>query len=238
MNHSISCRGLTVSYGAQLVLSDLSFFADSGEALCVLGENGAGKSTLIKCLLGLLTPDSGTITTDDFRLTEAGYLPQQTNVRRDFPATVMEVVLSGCLNMRGWRPFYSKKEKNIAIDKLYSVGAESFRNKSFSTLSGGQQQRVLLARALCCAKKLLILDEPAAGLDPLATKDLLSFITDAKSKGMAVIMVSHDTESALSVCERVLHISSHDGAYFFGTKEEYLKSDFAKTFGEVSHHVS
>ena len=233
MNHSIACKNLTVSYGSNLVLENLSFFADRGEALCVLGENGAGKSTLLKCLLGLIKPDGGEIFTDGFSLTEVGYLPQQTDIKQNFPASVFEVVLSGCLNARGWKPFYSKKEKQIALENLTAVGAEGLKNKSFCTLSGGQRQRVLLARALCCAKKMLILDEPSAGLDPLAVHELLTVISNLKSKGMTVILVSHNTKNALSVSERVLHISGKHTEYFFGTKEEYENSAFTKSFGEV-----
>ena len=234
MNHSIVCKNLTVSYGSKPILENLSFFADRGEALCVLGENGAGKSTLLKCLLGLIKPNSGEIVTDGFSLTEVGYLPQQTDMKQNFPASVFEVVLSGCLNARGWKPFYSKKEKQIAIENLTAVGAKDLKSKSFCTLSGGQRQRVLLARALCCAKKMLILDEPAAGLDPFAVHELLAVISDLKSKGMTVIMVSHNTKSALAVSERVLHLSGKNTEYFFGTKEAYENSDFAKSFGEVT----
>ena len=234
MNHSIVCKNLTVSYGSNLVLENLSFFADHGEALCVLGENGAGKSTLLKCLLGLLKLDSGEIFTDGFSLTEVGYLPQQTDIKQNFPASVFEVVLSGCLNARGWKPFYSKKEKQLAMEKLTAVGAKDLKSKSFCTLSGGQRQRVLLARALCCAKKMLILDEPTAGLDPLAAHELRTVISDLKSKGMTVILVSHNTKSALSVSERVLHLAGKNTEYFFGTKAEYENSDFAKSFGTVA----
>ncbi len=233
---SLSCHNLTASYGARTVLERVSFFVDHGEGLCILGENGAGKSTLLKCLLGLLRPDSGKIEANGFSLTEVGYLPQQTEIQRDFPASAFEIVLSGCLNMRGLKPFYSKKEKAIAMENLNTVGAADLKNKSFSTLSGGQKQRVLLARALCSAKKLLILDEPAAGLDPLATKELLSLIESLKKNGLAVIMVSHDTESALSVSERVLHLSGQNTDYFFGTREAYHSSSFSKSFGEVARH--
>lgn len=226
--HSLTCQNLTASYGANTVLSHVSFFVDSGEALCILGENGAGKSTLLKCLLHLHRPDHGSLETRGFLPTEIGYLPQQTDTERDFPASVFEVVLSGCLNMRGFLPFYSKKEKKIALENLQIVGASDLKNKSFSTLSGGQKQRVLLARALCCAKKLLILDEPAAGLDPLAANELLGILEKLKQNGMAIIMVSHDTQSALSVCNRVLHLSGQNS--FFGTKEEYLSSEYAKDF--------
>ena len=231
--HSILCNSLTVSYGANTVLKDISFYVDRGECLSVIGENGTGKSTLLKCILGLLKPDGGTITTDDFSLTEVGYLPQQTGAHPDFPASVFEVVLSGCLNMRGTKPFYSKKEKALAITNLERVGAEGFMRKSFSSLSGGQQQRVLLARALCCAKKLLILDEPVAGLDPLASKELYGVIRQLKQDGLSVLMVSHDMAQAISVSDRILHLSADPSGYFFGTTADYIKGDYYRSFGEV-----
>ena len=232
--HNLSCKNLTASYGACTVLEQVNFFVDHGEGLCILGENGAGKSTLLKCLLGLLRPDSGEITTDGFSLTEVGYLPQQTQLQQDFPASVWEVVLSGCLNMRGFKPFYTKKEKIIAMKHLEIVGAGHLKHKSFATLSGGQKQRILLARALCCAKKLLILDEPAAGLDSVAAAELLSILTKLKNEGMSVIMVSHDADSALSVSERVLHLSSCSTNYFFGTREAYLANNILKK--EANRH--
>lgn len=228
--HSLICQNLTASYGARKVLERVSFFVDSGETLCILGENGAGKSTLLKCLLRLHHPDRGTIETPGLLPTDIGYLPQQTDIKQDFPASVFEIVLSGCLNMRGFKPFYSAKEKKIALENLELVGASDLKNKGFSSLSGGQRQRVLLARALCCAKKLLILDEPAAGLDPIAANELLSIISKLKEKNMAIIMVSHHTKSALSVSERVLHISSQNNSAFFGTREDYLSSRFAQDF--------
>ena len=230
----LTCENLSVSYGANQVLTNLSFFAQSGECLSILGENGAGKSTLLKCLLGLKKPDSGHIQTEGFRLSQVGYLPQQTETKRDFPASVFEVVLSGCLQIRGAKPFYSKREKELACQNLAMMESLDLKKKSFGDLSGGQQQRVLLARALCCAAKLLILDEPVAGLDPAAATDLYALIRKLKrERNMAIVMVSHDAPGALSVSERVLHITRGDRGYFFGTKEAYQNSKFAKLFTEA-----
>ncbi len=235
--HNIKCENLYVSYGMQPVLRDLSFFANEGECLSILGENGTGKSTLLKCLLGLIKPDSGKIQTNGFTLSEVGYLPQQTVSRQNFPASVSEVVLSGCLNLRGLKPFYSKKERTVATENLEKVGALHLKKQRFCTLSGGQQQRVLLARALCCAKNLLVLDEPVAGLDPVAAQELYSVISALKNENLAVIMVSHDTAGALSVSERVLYMSNTVGDCFFGTKAEYLRSPYAKSFTEAVHYA-
>ena len=230
----LTCDNLSVSYGANQVLSDLSFFAESGACLSILGENGAGKSTLLKCLLGLKKPDAGVIKTEGFPLSQVGYLPQQAEVKRDFPASVFEVVLSGCLNMRGAKPFYSRREKDVAIRNLNKMEAADLKKRSFSELSGGQQQRVLLARALCCAQRLLILDEPASCLDPAAAREMYALITKLKSEdGMGIIMVSHDTAGALSVSERVLHITRGNSHCFFGTKQDYVNSGYANIYSEA-----
>lgn len=232
----LTCENLCASYGANLVLKNLSFFAEDGECLSILGENGAGKSTLLKCLLGLKKPDSGFIRTEGYSLDSIGYLPQQTQVRRDFPASVFEVVLSGCLGMRGAKPFYSKREKEIACSNLEKMEILNLKKESFCALSGGQQQRVLLARALCSAKKLLILDEPVAGLDPAATKDMYALIETLKQEyNMGIIMVSHDTSGALSVSDRVLHLTCSAENYFFKTKTNYLKNNSSNGLTEAKN---
>ncbi|MBR4874847.1 MAG: metal ABC transporter ATP-binding protein [Clostridia bacterium] len=228
----LTCENLSVSYGANQVLENLSFFAKSGECLGILGENGAGKSTLLKCLLGLKKADGGEIKTEGFTLSQVGYLPQQTELKRDFPASVFEVVLSGCLNMRGKRPFYLKREKQTATENLIKMEAEHLKKRSFSELSGGEQQRVLLARALCCAEKLLILDEPTAGLDPIGASEMYALINKLKNEeNVGIIMVSHDTMGALLVSDRVLHITK-DRDCFFGTKEEYKNTKYVKNVTE------
>lgn len=230
----LTCENLSASYGANKILSNISFFAESSECLSILGENGVGKSTLLKCLLGLKRLDGGVIKTEGFTLSEVGYLPQQTEIKKDFPASVFEVALSGCLNMRGFKPFFSKREKNICMESLEKMEISHLKKKSFSELSGGQQQRVLLARALCSAKKLLILDEPTAGLDPSGASEMYSLIDKLKrEENMGIIMVSHDTVGALSVSERILHITRDINNYFFGRKAEYKLSDLSKNFTEV-----
>lgn len=227
MTRLVTCENLSASYGANCVFSNLSFFANSGEVLSILGENGAGKSTLLKCLLGLKKQDSGTIFTHDFSQNQVGYLPQQAEIKADFPASVFEVVLSGCLNMRGAKPFYTKREKDVASRNLERLEILELKKKNFQSLSGGQRQRVLLARALCCAKKLLILDEPTAGLDPIAAKEFYALMNKLKQEDdLGIIMVSHDTYGALSVSDRILHLTHITDHSFFGTKEQYITSDF------------
>ena len=148
----LSCQNLTVGYDGRTVLQGLNFEVNPGDYLCILGENGSGKSTLMKTILGLQAPISGTILTGDgLRKNEIGYLPQQTQAQKDFPASVREIVLSGCQGRCGSRPFYSKEEKRLAEENIGKMGIGSLTKRCYRELSGGQQQRVLLARALCAS---------------------------------------------------------------------------------------
>lgn len=226
----VLCDNLSISFDKIPVLKDLTFAVDEGDYLCIVGENGSGKSTLIKCLLGLETPDKGHIITEKSLFNHIGYLPQQTTIQRDFPATVYEVVLSGFLNSLKTRLFYSKEHKKKALEMLSLFGIEDIRNRSYRTLSGGQQQRVLLARAMCSTKRLLLLDEPVTGLDPLVTLEFYKIMREINQKyNITVIMVSHSLSAAVSEANKILHLGE-DTSYFFGTTEEYLKSDFGKKF--------
>lgn len=229
----IICRDLSLGYEGQGVLNHLDLHIRAGDYLCVLGDNGAGKSTLLRGLLGLLPPLAGTIErAAELKRGAVGYLPQQTRAQRDFPATVEEVVLSGCLNQKGRRFFYSAAQRSQALMNLGKLGVLELRGKSYRDLSGGQQQRVLLARALCAASRLLILDEPVTGLDPAAAQDLyktLNYLN--KKEGMAVVMVTHDLRPALRDAGTVLHIGR--GGTFLGTPAEYLASPYGKRFKEI-----
>ncbi len=201
----IKTENLTLSYENMTVIKDLSFEVNSGDYLCIVGENGSGKSTLVKALLSLKKPVDGSITFGDGLLQrEIGYLPQQTNAQRDFPASVSEVVISGCLNSRGIRPFYSSRERKIAAENMERLGITDLKKRSYRELSGGQQQRVLLARALCATKKLLLLDEPVSGLDPMVTAELYEFISRINKTGVTVIMVTHDMTAALKYASHIL----------------------------------
>ncbi len=226
----ITCRDAALGYDTGIVVSGLTFAVNPRDYLCIVGENGSGKSTLIKGLLRLKTPVSGEILTGDgLKPNEIGYLPQQSAVQKDFPAGVFEVVLSGRQSKRGLRPFYSRADRRIALENLRRLGMESFKNKCYRELSGGQQQRVLLARALCATEKLLLLDEPVAGLDPPATQELYGFIRMLnRERGLTVVMVSHDLHSAVEQASHVLHLGNRQ--LFFGPAEEYRKTDLAKSF--------
>ncbi len=225
----LTCQNLTVGYDGRTVLQGLNFEVNPGDYLCILGENGSGKSTLMKTILGLQAPISGTILTGDgLRKNEIGYLPQQTQAQKDFPASVREIVLSGCQGRCGSRPFYSKEEKRLAEENIGKMGIGSLTKRCYRELSGGQQQRVLLARALCATRKMLLLDEPVSGLDPRVTAEMYGLIERLnREEGITVIMISHDISAALKYASHILHIGD---SVFFGTKTDYLQSPQGKVF--------
>jgi len=229
----IVCRDVSLGYEGQSVLTHLNLTVQAGDYLCIVGDNGSGKSTLLRGLLGLLPPQSGEILrADELRRGAIGYLPQQTRAQRDFPATVFEVVLSGCLNEKGMRFFYSSAQKSKALMNMGKLGILELKDQCYRDLSGGQQQRVLLARALCAASRLLILDEPITGLDPAAAQDLykiLSYLN--KKEGMAIVMVTHDLRASLRNARTVLHIGHRDN--FHGSVADYLASPQGRRFREV-----
>ena len=215
------CQDLCVGYDGKAVLQDLSFAVFSGDYLCIVGENGSGKSTLMKTILGLQQPVRGRILTlDGLRKNEIGYLPQQTQVQKDFPASVREIVLSGCLGRCGSRPFYNKEEKKLAAEAMEKMQITRLARRCYRELSGGQQQRVLLARALCATQKMLLLDEPVSGLDPKVTAEMYALIQKLNYEdGITVVMISHDLNAALQYASHILHIGD---TVFFGTKAAYL----------------
>ena len=224
----LTCSGLVLGYEGHIVLSGLDFSVDAGDYLCIVGENGSGKSTLMKTVLGLIKPAGGTITWGEgLRENEIGYLPQQTAVQKDFPATVREIVLSGCQGRAGKRPFYNRAEKELARQNMERMGIASLSRACYRELSGGQQQRVLLARALCATQKLLLMDEPVSGLDPLVTSEMYELIRRLNREGVTIIMVSHDIVAAVRYASHILHVGSEN---FFGTVGEYRESALAKRF--------
>lgn len=225
----ITCKNLTLGYENRAIQENLNFSINTGDYLCIVGENGSGKSTLMKTLLHLQPPISGTIELGDgLRKNEIGYLPQQTLVQRDFPASVKEIVLSGCQGRCGWRPFYNKEDKEIARKSMEKMMIQDLQDRCYRELSGGQQQRVLLARALCAAKKILLLDEPVSGLDPKVTAEMYQLIQDLNKKdGITIIMISHDIEAAVRYATHILHIGE---SCFFGTKKQYLNSSLGRHF--------
>ena len=232
MGNLLYCKDISLGWEGQTVVSGLNFNISEGDYLCILGENGSGKSTLIKALLGLNKPISGMlIQPAGMKAGDIGYLPQQTAVQRDFPASVREIVMSGCLPKSGLRPFYTKEEKQLAESTMSRLGITDLASRCYRELSGGQQQRVLLARALCAAQKVLLLDEPVTGLDPKAQLGLYELISGLNKNGVTIIMVSHDFAAATTYASHILHIGAHH-QLFFGTTEDYLASDVGKMFSE------
>ncbi len=222
------CTDLSLGYEGKTVVKDINFEVNKGDYLCIVGENGSGKTTLMKALLHLRQPLSGTIETGDgLRTDEIGYLPQQTEIQKDFPASVREIVLSGCLPLCKNKPFYGKKERQIAAENMEKLGISHLAGRCYRDLSGGQQQRALLARALCATSKMLLLDEPVAGLDPKATAEMYQVIADLNKAGTTIVMVSHDIAAAVKNASHILHIGSPS---FFGTTRDYIHSDVGRIF--------
>ncbi len=244
----LTCEHLTLGYNSRIIIEDLNFSINKGNYLCIIGENGSGKTTLMKTLLRLHKPISGRIITGDGLLPdEIGYLPQQTQVQKDFPASVREIVLSGCQSRCGKRPFYTREEKQLAVtameklgitylekrcyrelsggqqqrtllaaENMEKMGITEFSKRCYRELSGGQQQRVLLARALCATQKMLLLDEPVSGLDPIVTEEMYRLIQQLNKDGITIIMISHDIQAAMKYASHILHIGDQN---FFGEKE-------------------
>ena len=226
----ITCEHVCLGYDGQTVLRDVNFTVSRGDLLCVVGENGSGKSTLIKGLLGLKAPEQGSITLGDGLVrNEIGYLPQQTAAQKDFPASVWEVVLSGRQNHPHFPPFYTKADKEDALRNMELLDLLPLKKRCYRDLSGGQQQRVLLARALCATKKLLLLDEPVTGLDPVMTNEMYQLIRRInREQNVTIIMVSHDIRNILPDATHILQLDQKQ--VFFGPMDEYLKTEAGKQF--------
>ena len=221
----IKCKNLSIGYEKRPVIENLNFEVNEADYLCIVGSNGAGKSTLMKTILNLIPPISGKIEYGDgLKPNEIGYLPQQTVVQKDFPCHCIEIVLSGFEGQKGFRPFYSKKEKFEAIENMEKMGIKDFTKRCYNELSGGQQQRVLLARALCATKKLLVLDEPVAGLDPVVTKEMYELIRDInKDDKITIVMITHDMNEGLNYATNVLYVGPNVS---FMKKEEFKNFKF------------
>ena len=225
----LSCVDLCLGYDNKVILDNLNFSVSSGDYLCIVGENGSGKSTLMKTILGLQSPISGKVVfSDGMHKDQIGYLPQQTVVQKDFPASVREIVLSGCCGGSGFRPFYNASQKELCEKAMEKMGITNLSKRCYRELSGGQQQRVLLARALCATEKMLLLDEPVSGLDPKVTADMYELIDRLNREDkITVIMISHDISAAVKYATHILHIGK---SVFFGKKHEYLKSREGRIF--------
>ena len=223
----IICENASLGYDGKPIVTGLNFTVNAGDYLCIVGENGSGKSTLMKTILNLTPPLAGSIRMEGLCPAEIGYLPQQTQVQRDFPASVQEIVRSGFQGQCGLRPFYTREEKAAAARNLERLGMSGYARHCYRELSGGQQQRVLLARALCATRKCLLLDEPVSGLDPKASAQMYKMIEDLHQEHITVIMISHELDAVLDYATHVLHIGK---TLFFGTRAEYLHSGIGRSF--------
>lgn len=229
MSALITCSHVDFGYENQDAVTDLTIEVEEGDYFCVVGVNGSGKSTLMKGLLGLIKPTGGSlVVSEELRRTGIGYLPQQTSAQKDFPATVYEVVLSGALGLIGNRPFYRRREKEMALSAMEKLGIEDLRRRCYRELSGGQQQRVLIARALCAARKMLILDEPITGLDPSAIQEFYSLVRGLNRDGLTILMVTHDVANVVTQASKILHLGQK--VLFYGTPEEYVKTAQGRSF--------
>ena len=217
------CKNISIAYEKENVVDNLSITVEKGDYVSIIGENGTGKSSLLKGILGLVSLKGGQVVFDEgCSRKNIGYLSQQNPMQKDFPASVYEVVLSGCLKSKGLKPFYSKKEKQLALDNLKKLGMEGLKKSCYADLSGGQKQRVLLARALCATDRMIILDEPVTGLDPVATADMYHLVNKLnRDLGITIIMVTHDIDNALKYSNKILHLHKKN-KYYFGPKEDYL----------------
>jgi zinc transport system ATP-binding protein len=224
----IRCASVSVKYDTGFAVKDVSFGIMPGDYLCVVGENGSGKTSLMKAIAGLVPLASGSVHLNGIESNQVGYLPQQTPAQKDFPASVREVVLSGRLGRNGKSPFYTKQDKQIADEKISMLNIGAVKKKSYRSLSGGQQQRVLLARALCATERLLLLDEPVTGLDPLMSAEMYEILRGLNERGMTIVMVSHDVGVALHHCNKVLHMQT--SGTFFESNEAYLSSEVGRYF--------
>ena len=227
----ISAKDLTIGFSDLVLYRDLSFEINEGDYVFVIGENGTGKTTLMKTLLGLRKPLKGEVVTDGLKLSEIGYLPQQTIVQRDFPASVKEIVLSGFVGRLGMKPFYSAAQKKTALEAMKRFGVDNLASRCYRELSGGQQQRVLLARTLCAATKVLLMDEPVAGLDPFVTEEFYGLVEKLNREGMTIIMISHDIAAAKKYASHILHIKNDPS---FTEKKEYFASGKGNEFSIVN----
>lgn len=229
MSKLLECKNLSVSFDGRPIIKDLSFTVNEKDFICIIGENGTGKSTLTNAMLGLIPITSGSIELHGICKSDIGYLPQKLKVENNFPASVYEIVMSGFVGKSFFNPFYTKSQKCKATDSIELLSIDSIKSRPFTELSGGQQQRVLLARAICAAEKLVLLDEPVTGLDAQSSDSFYKLIMHLNSEhGVAVIMVSHDIERSVKFAEKVLHLGTND--YFFGTVDQYKATDYYKNF--------
>lgn len=225
----IECKNISALYDGIKPFSNVTFNVDANDYLCIIGDNGTGKTTLMKVLLGLKHLSSGEIVLKDLNRTQIGYLAQQTELQKEFPATVREVVLSGCINRKGINPFYTKSDREKAKNAMKTLDILQLKDRCYRELSGGQQQRVLLARAICSSEKILFMDEPTTGLDPVMTTEFFN-LTEKMNRelGIAIVMVTHDTHCAAKYSKHILYL--YEDGYYYGLTSDFLQTDKGKKY--------
>jgi len=222
MTLAIAARNVTIGYGHGNVIKSANFEIEKQDFVCIVGTNGAGKSTLIKAMLGLMRPKSGKILFGEGVNHRAiGYLPQEKNAAPNFPATVIEVVLSGALGRLGARAFYRKQDVGEAERALKRLGILALKDAGFSDFSGGQKQKVLLARALVATSEVLILDEPSNNLDPKSRKEFYEILKELNQSGLTIIMITHDLDAEDLIGNKIISISESKVECL--PTEEYLR---------------
>ena len=234
----VRLKNVMIKYGANVIIDNANLEISEGDFCCIVGANGAGKSTLVRGVLGLVKLSAGEVFCDTSRV---GYLPQEAKIDAYFPATVMEIVLSGNLGQMGRRAFYGEVEKARAKESLERLGILDLAESRFGDLSGGQKQKVLLARALVAAQDILILDEPSNNLDHTSRAEFYQTLKDlnsgksgqktndkkngekASTKKMTVIMVTHDLDADDLIGNKVVAIKQ-------GQVEVHSTKDFVRSF--------
>ena len=218
----IELKNLTLGYEKDIILKNINISIEENDFICIVGPNGSGKSTLVKGILGLIKPIKGKVIYNGLKQNYIGYMPQETKVDANFPASVFEIVLSGTLNKNSKSFFYTKEQKEIAINNLKLLGIEKIKNKSFCDLSGGQRQKVLLARSLSATTKLLILDEPSNNLDSKSKNELYETIVDLnKNHNITIIMITHDLDHDNLIGNKILSLREDD--IFFGSVDDFVR---------------
>lgn len=212
-------KNLSCGYNKDLIIKNLNMKMEDGDFICVVGPNGAGKTTLIKTILGLIKPLKGEVIYHDLKPSFIGYMPQESKIDSRFPASNMEVVLSGTLNKV--KHFYSKEDRERALNNFKLLGISKLKDKSFKDLSGGERQKVLLARSLSATSKLLILDEPSNNLDSKSKKELYKLIEDLNQKGLSIMMITHDLDHGNLIGNKILSLREDDT--FFGSVESFVR---------------
>lgn len=217
----IELKNLTLGYDKDVIIKNINLSIEENDFICIVGPNGSGKSTLVKGILGLIKPLKGKVVYNGLKQNYIGYMPQETKVDSNFPASVYEIVLSGTLNQYK-NIFYNKEQKELALNNMKILGIDKLKDKSFCDLSGGQRQKVLLARSLCSTSKLLILDEPSNNLDSKSKMDLYKTIVDLnKNHNITIIMITHDLDHDNLIGNKILSLRKDD--VFFGTVEEFVR---------------